>query len=77
MEFSNDLDRDDEKNREERHAFIRQWAAYVRAHDDETWSRQQNKLIDAQLHTANELARRGETDPVRFVRSVDRVRDRP
>jgi hypothetical protein len=46
----------------------------VRTHDDEVWSRQQNKLINAQLRSANELARRGETDPVAFFEARDRRR---
>jgi hypothetical protein len=52
----------------------KRWAEYVRTHDDEVWSRQQNKLIDAQLQSANELARRGETDPVAFFEVRDRRR---
>ena len=36
--------------------------------------RQQNKLIDSQLQTANEMARRGDTDPVAFIHARDRPR---
>jgi len=56
----------------DRRAFIKRWAEYVRTHDDEEWSRQQNTLIDSQLETANEMARRGDTDPVAFVDCRDR-----
>ena len=31
-----------DQNTEERHAFIRKWAEYVRTHDDEEWARQQH-----------------------------------
>lgn len=48
---------DIEENIEQRRAFIRRWAAFVREHDDEEWSRQQNRLIDSQLRRANELAK--------------------
>jgi hypothetical protein len=58
----------------QRRAFIRRWAEYVRTHDDEEWSRQQNKLIDSQLQTASEMTQRGETDPVAFVEARDRLR---
>lgn len=51
-----------ERNVEERHAFVKQWAAYVRSHDDAEWSRQQNELIESQLQRANELAKSGEID---------------
>lgn len=59
------------ENDRDRRSFVKRWAAYVRNHDDEEWSRQQNELIDSQLRSANEMARRGETDPVRFYRAVD------
>lgn len=64
------------RNREQRRAMIKRWAEYVRSHDDEEWSRQQNRLIDSQLQSANELAAAGETDPVRFTAVQDRLRDR-
>ncbi|MFQ3295009.1 MAG: hypothetical protein ACI9TI_002210 [Natronomonas sp.] len=44
------------------------------SHDDEEWSQQQNRLIDSQLQSANELARRGETDPIRFIEARDNRR---
>ncbi|CDK39180.1 uncharacterized protein BN903_163 [Halorubrum sp. AJ67] len=55
---------------------IKQWAEYVRTHDDREWSRQQNRLIDSQLQSANEMAAAGDTDPVRFAAARDRLRDR-
>ena len=55
---------------------IKRWAEYVRTHDDSEWSRQQNRLIDSQLQSANEMAAADETDPVRFAAARDRLRDR-
>ncbi|MGC9310038.1 MAG: hypothetical protein ACP5D2_05075 [Candidatus Nanoarchaeia archaeon] len=40
-------------NKEERLNFIRYWADYVKYADDKEWSRQQNKLINSQLQSAN------------------------
>lgn len=59
---------------EQRREAIKEWAAYVRTHEDEQWSREQNTLIDAQLETANELAARGDTDPEAFFERRDRHR---
>lgn len=61
-----------EQSAEERRDFVERWAEYVRTHDDEEWSRQQNELIDSQLQTAREAARRGDTDPVAFAKELDR-----
>lgn len=44
-----ELEAEKEENREERRAFVKLWAEYVRTHDDEEWSRQQNVIIDAQV----------------------------
>ena len=71
---SDEFERSQRQNAEERRAFIKRWAEYVRTHDDEEWSRPQNTLIDSQLETANEMARRGDTDPVGFVEARDRHR---
>jgi hypothetical protein len=60
---SSELDAAVERNVEDRRSFIKQWAAFVRTHDDAEWSRQQNKLLDSQLERANELAKDGEIDP--------------
>jgi len=68
---SDEFERSQRQNADERRAFIKRWAEYVRTHDDEEWSRQQNKLIDSQLQTANEMARRGDTDPVAFIQARD------
>lgn len=70
---SEEFERSQRKNIEDRRAFIKRWAEYVRTHDDEEWSRQQNKLIDSQLKSANEMARRGDTDPAAFVQVRDRL----
>lgn len=64
------------RNTEQRRAMIKQWAEYVRTHDDEEWSRQQNKLINSQLQSANTLAENGDTDPVEFATARDRLQDR-
>lgn len=37
------------KNIEERRRFVKLWAEYVRNHEDEEWSRQQNTVIDSQF----------------------------
>lgn len=71
---SKEFERSRRENVEERRAFIKRWAKFVRTHDDEEWSRQQNRLIDSQLQSANELARRGETDPIRFIEARDNRR---
>lgn len=63
MISSSELEDDIERNIEDRRSFIKQWAAYIREHEDEEWSRQQNKLIDSQIQRANELAKEGEIDP--------------
>lgn len=76
MPNSNASEADRQWDTEQRHAFIKQWAEYVRTHDDAEWSRQQNTLIDAQLQSANELAAAGETDPVAFFEHLDRLRTR-
>ena len=67
---------DHRRNTEQRRAMIKRWAEYVRTHEDEEWSRQQNRLIDSQLQSANDMAAAGDTDPVRFAAARDRLRDR-
>jgi len=69
---SGEFERIQRQSAEERRAFIRRWAEYVRTHEDKEWSCQQNKLIDSQLQTANEMARCGDTDPVAFIQARDR-----
>lgn len=63
MISSDELEEAIERSVEERRTFIKQWAAYVREHEDKEWSRQQNVLINSQLRRANELAKDGEFDP--------------
>jgi hypothetical protein len=67
---------DQRRNTEQRREMIKRWAEYVRTHDDSEWSRQQNRLIDSQLQSANEMAAADDTDPVRFVAARDRLRER-
>ena len=62
-----------DRNVEERRAFIKQWAEYVRTHDDEEWSRQQKKIVNSQLQSAKELAANGDTDPAEFFRKKDAI----
>jgi hypothetical protein len=73
---SKQFEEDQRQNADQRRTFIKQWAEYVRTHDDAEWSRQQNKLINAQLQSANDLAASGDTDPVRFLTTRDRFRER-
>lgn len=73
---SKQFEDDQRRNTERRRAMIKRWAEYVRTHHDKEWSRQQNRLINPQLQSANEMAEVGETDPVRFVAARDRLRDR-
>ena len=73
---SQEFEDDHRKNTEQRREMIKRWAAYVRTHDDSEWSRQQNRLIDSQLQSANDMAAAGDTDPVRFAAARDRLRDR-
>ena len=76
MPNSQEFEDDQRRNTERRRAMIKRWAEYVRTHDDREWSRQQNRLIDSQLQSANEMAAAGDTDPVRFAAARDRLRDR-
>ena len=73
---SQEFEEDHRRNTEQRRAMIKRWAEYVRTHDDKEWSRQQNRLIDSQLQSANEMAAAGDTDPVLFAAARDRLRDR-
>lgn len=66
----------DGRNTERRRTFIRRWAAYVKSHDDAEWSRQQNRIIDSQLQTANEHAAQDGVDAVGIIERVDRLADR-
>jgi hypothetical protein len=46
------FDRDHDDNDAERRAFVKQWAEYVRSHEDQEWSRQQNVVVNSQLQSA-------------------------
>jgi len=76
MTNSKEFEDENRRNTEQRRAMIKRWAEYVRTRDDKEWSRQQNRLIDSQLQSANETAAEGDTDPVRFAAARDRLRDR-
>lgn len=39
-------------NDQDRMWFVNYWAQYVRTHPDEVWSKQQNVLINSQMHAA-------------------------
>jgi len=72
---SDEFEAGQHQNAERRRKFVKQWAAYVRSHDDADWSRQQNVLINSQLRSANELAAGEQVDPVRFFELRDRLYD--
>lgn len=61
------------QNAEDRRAFVRRWAEYVKTHDDEEWARQQHKIVNSQLRSAKELAEKGDTDPAEFFRRKDEI----
>ncbi len=73
---SQELEDEQRQNTEQRRAMIKRWAEYVRTHDDSEWSRQQNRLINSQLQSANDMAAAGDTDPVAFAAARDWLRDR-
>ena len=73
---SEEFEKTQRRNTEQRHAMVKRWAEYVRTHDEREWSSQQNRLINSQLQTANEMAMSGGTDPVRFFAARDRLRDK-
>jgi len=64
------------ENVTDRREQIARWAHYGPTDADESWSREQNRIVDSQLQSANALAANGNTDPVRFVRAPERLRDR-
>ncbi|MBS3172593.1 hypothetical protein J4438_03365 [Candidatus Woesearchaeota archaeon] len=41
-----------EKNNKERLDFVDKWSKYVLEHDDKTWSKQQNVIINSGLKSA-------------------------
>ena len=44
-----ELEKEKEKNLEERFEFIKKWAEYIKTHSDEEWGEQQKMLIDSQI----------------------------
>ena len=45
-----EIDEEIERNFKERLKFIKFWADYVKTHDDEDWSEQQNMIINSQIN---------------------------
>lgn len=41
------------ENNKERMKFVDFWAQYIRTHDDKTWSKQQNVIINSAINSAN------------------------
>ena len=37
-------------NKEDRINFVKFWANYVKTHEDEDWSEQQNIIVNSQIH---------------------------
>lgn len=54
MNMSNSDPVDDHlaRNQQERYAFIKQWAEYVRTHPDDEWGEQVNRVVNSQLESA-------------------------
>lgn len=44
-----ELEKKRRRNREQRREFIKYWANYIKNHEDEEWSSQQNVIIDSQI----------------------------
>ncbi|MEK6917700.1 MAG: hypothetical protein AABW51_02020 [Nanoarchaeota archaeon] len=44
-----EIDEEVERNFKERLEFIKFWANYVKTHNDEDWSEQQNIIINSQI----------------------------
>lgn len=55
MTSSERVDESLARNREQRRAFVVEWAEYVRGHPDDDWGEQVNRLIDSQLESARHL----------------------
>ncbi len=64
---------DREKNRQERLAFVREYALWVRRVPNEVWSREQADLIDAFLANAGNYA----LSRARYLRMHQARRHRP
>ncbi len=57
-EFSKNMDNTEEKNKNERIAFIKRWVEYVKTHSDKEWSMQQNVIINSALQAARQMSRK-------------------
>lgn len=49
------LDEKHARNREQRLAAVKHWAAYIEDNPPEVWGPQQNSLVDSQLESARAL----------------------
>lgn len=52
MTSSDQVDGHLARNQQERYAFIKEWAEYVRTHSDDDWGEQVNRLVNSQLESA-------------------------
>lgn len=52
MTNSDPVDETLARNEDQRRAFIREWAEYVRSNPDADWGEQVNRLVNAQLSSA-------------------------
>lgn len=50
-----ELEKEKEKNFQERLEFVQFWAEYVRDNSDEKWSKAQKVLIDSQIKSTREM----------------------
>lgn len=54
--MTDDLDDEHARNREQRFAWVDQWAEFVAsAEDDNAWGDQLNELIDSQIEAAQQM----------------------
>lgn len=68
MKNLRELEAKHERNREQRRAFVREWAKFVRTHSDEVWGEQVKTLIDSQIEGVQALEDSG-VDPDRVQNS--------
>lgn len=52
MNDSKTLEEKHAQNRQQRYAFIKEWAEYVRTHPDDDWGEQVNTLVNSQIESA-------------------------
>lgn len=55
MKNSHGLEAKHERNLEQRRAFVREWAEFVRTNPDDVWGEQVKTLIDSQIETSQAL----------------------